>query len=344
MSLLNFLLTDNGFRTAELSDAINVDAQPRYGRLRELNLFPSKSVRTTAVTIERNKDVLHLLPSTPRGAPGTVGRSAKRDAIIFELSHFEHDEYVYADDVQNIRAFGSETEMMQVQELVADKLMTAQNKHDATLEYLRAGALKGQILDADGSTILDLFTEFGVSEETVAFNLAGSTDVQESCFAVTRFIEDNLLGDVMSGVHALCAPDFFSALIANAGVREAFKFYSSTQEPLRGDPRRGFTFAGITFEEYRGQFPTLNEDGTKTVRKLIPDGEARFFPLGTRDTFRTYFGPADYVEAVNLPGLEMYAKTVPDPSGKNKFVSISTQMNPLPICLRPQILVRGTAA
>jgi hypothetical protein len=37
-------------------------------------------------------------------------------------------------------------------------------KMDATLEHLRIGAIKGQILDADGSALIyDLFTEFGVT-------------------------------------------------------------------------------------------------------------------------------------------------------------------------------------
>jgi hypothetical protein len=40
-------------------------------------------------------------------------------------------------------------------------------KMDATLEHLRIGAIKGQILDADGSAVIyDLFTEFGVTAHT----------------------------------------------------------------------------------------------------------------------------------------------------------------------------------
>ena len=40
-------------------------------------------------------------------------------------------------------------------------------KMDSTLEHLRIGAIKGQILDADGSAVIyDLFTEFGVTQHT----------------------------------------------------------------------------------------------------------------------------------------------------------------------------------
>ena len=36
-------------------------------------------------------------------------------------------------------------------------------KHAITLENLRVGAIKGQVLDADGSLIVDYFQEFGVT-------------------------------------------------------------------------------------------------------------------------------------------------------------------------------------
>ncbi|MEM7523316.1 MAG: major capsid protein [Pseudomonadota bacterium] len=348
MANLNFLIADNAFTTAELSDAINVDAQPRYGRLRALDLFPTKSITTTFAMIERRNNVLHILPTGERGAPPTVGKDAKRDADIFKIEHVPYSEYVRADDVQNIRAFGSETEMMQVQDKVAEKILAAQRKHDITLEHMRAGALRGQIVDADGSILLDLFQRFGVTQTTIAFDFGGgSPNPQRASQDVIRHMEDNLLGDVMTGVHALCSPSFFDALIASPSVRAAYDNHQALRnqmgalDVLTGDPRAGFRYGGVTFEEYRGFGRSLNADGTQTRLEFIPDGEARFFPLGTQDTFRTYFGPPDYLDEVNTPGLEYYAQTVPDP--RNRYVEIDTQSNPLPICMRPQLLVRGTA-
>ena len=62
------------------------------------------------------------------------------------------------EEVQGIRAFGSETEMESVAGVMARHLETMRNKHAITLEHLRMGALKGVILDADGSVaaVLDL--------------------------------------------------------------------------------------------------------------------------------------------------------------------------------------------
>src|SRR3546814_4745063 len=51
--------------------------------------------------------------------------------------------------------------------VLARHLETMRNKHAITLEHLRMGALKGEILDADGSVISNLFTEFQITPQSV---------------------------------------------------------------------------------------------------------------------------------------------------------------------------------
>lgn len=229
-----------------------------------------------------------------------------------------------------------------VLDLVNRKLATMRRKHAITLEHMRMGALKGAVLDYDGSTIVNFFTEFGVTQKVVDFVLdTSTTDVAGKAREVISWIEDNLMGDVMTGVHALCSPEFFSALIAHPNVVEAYKYYASAQNPLRDDIRRGFHFAGITWEEHRGSATQLNEDGSTTVRKFIPANDARFFPVGTMETFQTYFAPADIIGEVNVaPDTEVYAAQARDPEF-DRWVKLHTQSNPLPVVKRPAVLVRG---
>jgi Phage major capsid protein E len=52
-----------------------------------------------------------------------------------------------------------------VQAVVNQRMSEMATKLDATLEHLRILAMKGQILDADGSAMIyDLFTGFGVTQ------------------------------------------------------------------------------------------------------------------------------------------------------------------------------------
>ena len=65
------------------------------------------------------------------------------------------------------------------------------NKHAITLEHLRMGALKGVILDADGSTLVNLYDEFEIQPKEVSCALGtATTDVKKKCLEVLRHIED----------------------------------------------------------------------------------------------------------------------------------------------------------
>lgn len=331
--ILNPFETD-AFNVVSLTDSINI-LPNNYGRIRELNLFPGQGVRTRTIVVEEKNGVLNLLPTQPPGSPGTLGKTGKRKVRSFTIPHIPHDDVILPEEYEGIRAFGSETEMETVAQVVNDHLQTMRNKHAITLEHLRMGALKGIILDADGSTIYNLYTEFEITQKTVDFVLGtAGTNIQTKCLEVVRHIEDNLQGEVMNGVRCLVSQEFFDALIAHAKVRDVFLNHSDAVNRLGGDPRKNFKFAGVIFEEYRG----TATDPEGTARRFIADGEGHAYPEGTMNTFKTIFAPADFIETANTLGLELYAKQ--EPRKFNRGVDLHTQSNPLPICYRPGVLVK----
>lgn len=334
MALLD-IFKSSAFSTQELTDAINI-VPNQYGKVGELGLFPDKGVRTRSVYVEFGNGSISILESKPVGSPGSTGKVAKRQAKSFAIPHFPHDDVVLAEDVQGIRAFGSENTLKAVQDLVNEKLATMKAKHDQTREWLRLGALKGQLYDGAGNLILDIYNDFGISQTAINFALAtGTTDVRGKCLAVKRAIEVALLGSVMDHVQCLCSPTFYDALTSHANVVTAFQYYT-TNQGLAGDYRKGFTYGGIEFIEYNGSVP----DANGTLQKMIADDTAFFYPVGTSDIFRTYNAPADFIEAVNTPGLPTYAKQ--EIMKFERGVEIHTQSNPLPIVLKPAVVVKGT--
>jgi hypothetical protein len=342
MTLITDVFNNNAFSAVEMTGSIGI-VPNFYGRLNELGLFSSEGVTTTSVAVQYENGSLTLLPTRQRGGPPTLGLPVRRNARIFSVWQIPHEDFVLADDVQNLTNFAGSL-LENVQTVVNRKLARMRLKHAQTLEHLRMGALKGIILDADGSTLLNLFTTFGVTEKVVAFVLGTpTTNVLQKCRDVISYFEDNLLGETMTGVYALCSPEFYAALIAHATVVDAYKYFSSGNpvNPLRNGFGNIFQFGGITFEEYRGAANGVNEDGTFTTRKFIPANECRFFPVGTTDTFSTYFGPADFMDTVNTLGQEVYARQAPDQEF-NRWVKIHTQSNPLPLVKRPALLAKGT--
>ena len=189
----------------------------------------------------------------------------------------------------------------------------------------------------DRPGLYDLYAEFGIEAKTVAFGLDDDdTDVKGRCISVLRHIEDNLRGEFMTRVHALVAPEFFDALTSHPKVEKAYERWMEGAA-LRDDLRAGFTFGGITFEEYRGQ--ATDPDGV--VRRFIAENEGHAFPLGTVETFASYFAPADFNETANTLGQQLYAKQ--EPRKFERGTDLHTQSNPLPMKLKKRLNVAGAA-
>ncbi len=163
-----------------------------YGRTESLGLFPSKSVRFRHIAIEERNGVLSLLPTASPGAPGTVGKRDKRKVRTFTIPHIPHDDVVLPEEVQGIRAFGTENELQAIASVITDHLQSMRNKHAITLEHLRMGALKGIILDADGTELVNLYNEFEITPKVVSFALGtAGTDVKRKCIEVLRHIRSS---------------------------------------------------------------------------------------------------------------------------------------------------------
>jgi len=330
---------DSAFNTMELTAAINrMPFKP--SRIGKMGLFETQGVTTVDVAIEEKDRILSLIPTSARGTPPTVGTPEKRTLRTFRCPHIAQNNTVMADEVQGVRVFGSQDELQGAQQVVNDKIEKMRRNHEVTLEYHRLGAIKGIILDADGVAVVhNLFTEFECTPDTVIFDFDAATPpIKESCMTVKRAIEENLGAAVYDHIHCFCNSTFFDDLTNEAGVVAAYARWRDG-EALRDDKRRGFEYSGIVFEEYPGSV------GTTAFIPLVADdhpGNAFFFPVGVPGLFQTYFAPADYIEAANTVGLEMYAKQ--ERMAMDKGIMIETQSNPLCICMLPMTLVRGGIA
>ena len=326
----------SAFDVIALTDAINrLPFKP--AKIGEMGLFTTKGVTTTSVMIEEKDGVLSLLPTKARGGKPTVQEPSVRTARNFIIPHIPLDATVRADEVQNVRAFGQQTELESVAQIVNDKIAAMRQSHELTLEYHRLGAIKGVVYDADGTSVVhNLFTEFNCQQMApvvggfAEFDFTAATPaVKVTCLNIVRAIERMLGGTPYDHIHCFCDNTFFDGLTGEAGVQAAYARWHDGAA-LREDTRKGFDYSGITFEEYRGKIGTV---------KFIETGAAYFFPVGAPGLFTTTFAPADYIETVNTVGLPYYAKQQIMDFAKG--VMINTQSNPLCLCTRPMTLVRA---
>lgn len=344
MQQMSDVFNGDAFSVVSLTDAINnLPFVP--GRAGEVAGWQEEGVPTTSIAIEENNGELKLVNPTPRGGPGEAATTRKRKMRQLVIPHYQVDDFIAADSVQGVRAFGTTNQLEVLQDRVNSKLQQHVSwKLDPTLEYQRVGALKGLILNADGTILYNLFTEFGVAQEAeVNFALTAANPVagelREKCAGVVRKIANNLGGIAVRTIFAECGDDFFDALLKHPDVIESYKGTPMAQV-LRegyvtptGTVYGVFEFGGIIFENYRGKVGDLS---------FIDTNACHIFPVGVPGLWRTVYAPADYEETVNTIGLPRYAKQYPTANGKGRH--LEAQMNALNYCTRPKVLIKGKKA
>ena len=323
------IFDNDAFSLASLSSAIQaLPYQP--GRIGASGLFAEKPINTITTYIEQFNGVLSLVPLSQRGAPAEPMGHGKRVVKSFKVPHIKAQDIVSADEIVGLRAFGSESEAETMARLLANRMQPMRNSIEYTLESHRLAAVMGAYYDAAGNAV-SLFTEFGVSQQTLSYALGTTTtEIRQKVMDTLEMIEDALGGLSFSGVRVFCGKTFWNDLIVHKAVKET---YLNTQmaSSLRGDPRMEFDFGGVVFERYRG---------TSAVK--IGDNDAYAVPEGVMDLFMTAFSPADYVETAGTMGQRVYAKQWNTEGDRG--IHIEAQSNPLNLCTRPRAVIKLTVA
>lgn len=332
------IFADNAFGLVELSAALDeMEYQPNW--LGSLGIFTEKSVRTEKVAIERRDRELHLVPTTPRGAPLPQLTQGNRDIRDFRTVRVAKGDRLNASEIAGIRAFGSETEFEQVQTEVATRMQALRADIDLTHENMRLGAIQGLLVDADGSVIYNWFTEWGIAQPAeMTFDFATLTEgkLRERGTQIKRTMRKAARGVWGPGIQvwALCGDEFWDALIKAPEVRATYLGWQAAAE-LRdaSEPYEVFQFAGIFWVNYQG-----TDDGTKVA---IPSKKCKFFPMNAPGAFLRVNSPGEFFDTINQPGQESYALTIPD-RDRNAYVDVEVYTYPLYIATRPAMLLRGT--
>jgi len=319
---------EKAFELTTLTAAINAAPYVPY-RIGQLGLFEEQGVTTTTAKVEQLNGSLSLVTTAPRGGPGQVVLADKRRELTFGIPHIPALAGLDADELQGVRLFGSESQFDGVTAARDRLLAKMRTSLEMTIEAHRLGAIKGQILDKDGSVLQDLFSAFGVTQLTHGFALpTAGTKVKTKVAEALKKMEDALGGVSYAGVRVLCGTDFFNALVSHDNV-EKYYVNQPASASLTGDPLQAIQFAGVTWERYRG-----------VSGCSIADDDAYMLPLGVPGLFITRYAPANYIETVNTLGIPMYAKA--QERGLGKGYDIEAQTNPLNLCTRPGAIVKLT--
>lgn len=327
------IFNDDAFSVTGLTAAINQPAEGQAIPTRIDTLFEEEGITTTSVFIEREHDTLTLVPAADRGAPGNPTAGDPRDVIPFQTIHLPTTGNVMADEVQGVRAFGTESELETVQARVEKKLLKMRRRLDATIRFQRFGAITGKVYDADGTRLLlDLYAKFGIAQQEQAFNLTTqTTKLLKTINDAKRKAEDIVGGSgIITGWLGLAGRNWFDAFTTHDNVLKAYDRWNDGQF-LREGGWPGFMYGGVSWEEFYGKVGAIT---------FIDPDVAYLIPIGVDGMFITRFAPANYMETVNTEGLPYYASQEMLPHRKG--VGLEAQSNPLSLCTMPRAIIKLT--
>jgi hypothetical protein len=347
------IFNQDAFDTVSLTGAFN--RQPfRPTMLGSMpGLFDPVPIRNKYVAIEQRNGVLKLILATERGAPIDQRTTEKRDIRNFGIHRLAKGDTIMADELTGIREFGSETELSQVMAEVQRRYTGAngiQADISLTFEHMRLGAVQGIVLDADGSTLENWFTEWSATQATeINFALTtATTNIRGLCNQVRRQMQRAAAGSWMptTQVHALVGDAFWDAFVDHPKVRDTYLSWSAAAELREANEFDTFYFGKIYWHNYRGtdNYDEGATDGTADASTVgIPTDKAKFFPVNAPGVFQHVMGPAEFMPWINTLGQPVYGMQIPD-RDRGAWVKVEVYSYPLFLCTRPAMLQRARRA
>jgi hypothetical protein len=333
------IFNSDAFSLSSMTAAIEkMPSVPSY--LGSLNLFTEEGVPTDTVTIESKDLVLSPITTSQRGTQPGMGTTEKAKLRSFSIPRIAKSDQVFAREIQGVRAFGTEGELLTAMRLIGQKQAKLLTEFALTEELHRLGALQGILLDADGSTLYNFFTEFGISQPAeIDFNLDAVSPVEG---VLRSLVSDSVVRPIARAlqsswnpgvrIQALCGDTFYDQFVNHNDVRVTYKNWEAAQSLRSSTAFESFTFAGVDWVNYKGT------DDNSTV--AISTTKVKFFVTGVPGLFRRINGPGEDFETVNTIGRRIYSMLVRDLQ-RNQWVQPEIYAYPLHMCTRPEILLRG---
>lgn len=327
--MATFLNGDFSYGT--LTNGVN-SAPVAVGPVSKSELFELNPIASTELGLELIDDQISLIQTSLRGGIGDMHPHTNRSMVKLTTSHIRTTATMLADSWLNRSGFaqgGTPANVLQERDRVLREMRA---RIDATMDYQKTRALNGQILDADGSVIVDLFAQFGQSQQVVECELATASTRMVSKIVAARRLSEAALGMAYASDWVIFASAQFMDAVREHPSFELATAGWSAATALTDDHRAGsLVVAGCRMIE-------VSNIAGKT---FIEAGSAFLAPVGVPGLCVTSFGPADYIEAIGELGLPIYSKAEELPMGRG--LVIESQSNPISVISRPRAIIKLNA-
>lgn len=347
----------------DLTDVL-VDVPRQSFITSNLGIFEDYFSTVKTVEIRKDDTPTHLVIDRNWDERNSNIAGRDRQALQLSIPHFPLDDAITPNDIDATVQVNSMQEAMGLESVAnvrLDKMTMLRAAHDLTKEAARMQLIVDGTVYAPNGTLrtsygptVNFYTEFGITrtEEQIT-TFAGVGDPRAQIEKIRKAVIAGARGAAgMGRVVAICGADYFDALITNAFVTDAIKYQQMpglSREILVGRPDnnafgldmlyRTVTLWGVTFIDVSEAGYT---DKSGTFVPFIAAKEARFFPVGMRGIFKTYYAPAQKFGTINRRAQGSYWFEYANE--KDSKIEIESEQNFLNALLYPGSVVRSWIA
>lgn len=330
------------FTAVTMTDAIrDVEFTPQA--IGDMGLFDPIGVPTTDIVMWREGNVLSLVPTTERAAPPVSPTRGAKSAIMLPTFRLAQLDRIHSYELLNLLRGPGEVQLQNIADEIAQRQQTMLDALELTRERMRLGVVQGKLVDADGSVLVDYYTQFGFSEPAeIGLNIA-NIPAGQLRYELERLIAKPMVyalkgrGGANIRIGALMGDAAWADLIRHPDVVQLWTLQAQAtgntdnlSRPMMWDR---LNFGAFTFINYRG-----TDDGSMVN---IGTDKIRFFPIGVRGAFKVFYAPGESIRDLGTRGRALYSWVEPDKSDNQEYVDLHVRTYPNYATTVPNALLRA---
>lgn len=297
----------------------------------------TKGVDTDHVELTYDSALGKILPAAERATSNTktsgntIGKKTRSGKILKGV-HVTGFIDIDADEILGIPELTDNQSLEQFNEYMKDEVEALEESFEATREYHALGALKGKVLDADGTELYDLWDLFKLTKpaptQLKQSELEEELALDEKLHDLKSRAKKKFKGKVVKGFVMFCGSSAYKGLAFSADVQGSHK--NNQLKHVIDGFSDGFNYQNVDFVEYDGgigetDFIGENEmlfvpivDGLFKITPTVGVGTKHINKRGQKTVFTSVI--QDHDVGVEVKGQSNYVAYVEVPDAIEELV------------------------
>lgn len=272
-----------------------------------------------AIPIKHSENfILHAISKT---ASAIVSEDSEEILMKFEVPRFAQEGTINATDLNELKNFENGGDLPKaLSQKISEIITNHKENYMLTQEFMAVGAVFGRVVDGKGNLLFEVEVK------------------NKATFGATKTLHDSFseIYDSFSknlGYHPefdlYVSRELYEEIHKKAVAEELFKFNQAKLE------KNAMQIYGVNIIPYVASY--RNKNSKKDVQFLA--GKTGMAIPSTQGVFQLHYSRAHHTQALNLSAQKFFAAK-PEELPQGKGYCIHTESNAIPICVRPDALVK----